>query len=317
MDASAADPSPSPPQPVREDGLWFQDATLIIQAEDRLFRVYPGILADKSPVFQDMLAFPQPEDGDTLDGCPLVRLTDSAVEATYFLKAIFHYDFFDAWPSIVEFDIVAGILRLSHKYQVDPLKKRALQHLSERCPTTPQQWDCDQEWGIHPIRLLNLAREVSADWILPLAFSSCSYCPIEHLLEGVPSPTGRACLSTSDIALCVHALKGFQTTWTSRLLDFLWNPTNIPHCTTPATCPSRRYAYRQEAERFRADGVMVLYLWDEQDWERMSELVCHACCVFMHDACRTAMNEFWDSLPQTFELPDWGVLETMRYRALA
>jgi hypothetical protein len=92
MDASAADPSPSPPQPVREDGLWFQDATLIIQAEDRLFRVYPGILADKSPVFQDMLAFPQPEDGDTLDGCPLVRLTDSAVEATYFLKAIFHYE---------------------------------------------------------------------------------------------------------------------------------------------------------------------------------------------------------------------------------
>lgn len=76
----------------KEKDLWFTDATLVLQAEDCLFRVFPGILAAKSPVFHDMLAFPQPENGEKIDGCPLVRLSDSADDMTFFLKSIFHYE---------------------------------------------------------------------------------------------------------------------------------------------------------------------------------------------------------------------------------
>ncbi|KAJ7828105.1 hypothetical protein B0H13DRAFT_1656441, partial [Mycena leptocephala] len=70
----------------------FSDATLVVQAETYLFHVFPGRLAAKSPVFQDMLGFPQPENREIYDGCPLVRFHDSSLETTYSLKAIFHYE---------------------------------------------------------------------------------------------------------------------------------------------------------------------------------------------------------------------------------
>jgi hypothetical protein len=73
----------------RVEELWFEDGNLVIQAGNTLFRVYRGVLAARSPVFYDMLSFPQPSDSELVEGCPLVRLHDSASEVTVFLKAIF------------------------------------------------------------------------------------------------------------------------------------------------------------------------------------------------------------------------------------
>jgi hypothetical protein len=75
----------------RVDELWFADGTLIVQAGKSLFRVYGGILARESPIFHDMLAIPQPNDAETMDGCNVVRLTDDAWDLKCFLKAIFDY----------------------------------------------------------------------------------------------------------------------------------------------------------------------------------------------------------------------------------
>ncbi|KAJ7336130.1 hypothetical protein DFH08DRAFT_1018385, partial [Mycena albidolilacea] len=45
---------------IREGSLWFTDGYLVLQAGTQLLRVSLGILAAKSPVFHDMLSFPQP-----------------------------------------------------------------------------------------------------------------------------------------------------------------------------------------------------------------------------------------------------------------
>lgn len=76
----------------RVDALWFPDGNIVLCAHGVLFRVFRGILAARSPVFADMLAFPQPEDAETLDGCPVLHLDDSAADAMYFLKALFDYE---------------------------------------------------------------------------------------------------------------------------------------------------------------------------------------------------------------------------------
>ncbi|KAJ7669779.1 hypothetical protein B0H17DRAFT_949103 [Mycena rosella] len=304
-----------PPPLVREDSLWFSDATLIIQAERSVFRVFPGILAAKSPVFHDMLAFPQPENGEAIDGCPVVHLTDSAIDTAYFLKAIFHYDFFEAWPSDVDFHIISGVLRLSQKYQVDPLKKRALRHISERCPSSLDQWGVKQ-WAVHPILLVNLAREVSADWILPTALASCCWLLAEELVHGVASATGHATLAPSDILLCMYALGQFQTTWTNRVLAFLWTPFSIPGCVSPAACFTARVGYRRDAEDWREDDMGVLDLWDEHDWSNLREDVCGACFAAMQVSHQLARREYWDALPLIFGLPDWDTLLARRAAAL-
>jgi hypothetical protein len=74
----------------RDSLLWFSDGSVVLRAEDTLFRVYSGILAQSSPVFKDMFAFPQPCDGsyETYEGCPLVYMPDPAGELQPFLKAL-------------------------------------------------------------------------------------------------------------------------------------------------------------------------------------------------------------------------------------
>ena len=70
--------------------LWFEDGNLILQAENKLFRIYRGLLGARSSVFKDMLAFPPPEGGNPMvDGCPIVTVYDSANDMGFFLKALF------------------------------------------------------------------------------------------------------------------------------------------------------------------------------------------------------------------------------------
>jgi len=83
--------TPSPSGYNSVDEVWFQDGTLIIEAEGSLFRVYGGLLGAESPVFHDMLEFPQPEGAESIDGCPVVHLSDSAPDVNCFLKALFDY----------------------------------------------------------------------------------------------------------------------------------------------------------------------------------------------------------------------------------
>lgn len=76
--------------PVRSH-IWYDDGNVILQAEGTLFKVYRGTLARSSTVFEDMFSFPQPPSADTemMDGCPIVRLSDSAEEVGYVLEGLF------------------------------------------------------------------------------------------------------------------------------------------------------------------------------------------------------------------------------------
>ncbi|KAJ7611822.1 hypothetical protein FB45DRAFT_941104, partial [Roridomyces roridus] len=75
--------------PHRHAELWFDDGSIVIQAENTQFRVHRSILAARSLIFRDMFSFPQPLDAELVEGCPLARLHDSAAELSVFLRAIF------------------------------------------------------------------------------------------------------------------------------------------------------------------------------------------------------------------------------------
>ena len=74
--------------------FWFKDGNILLVAGGVEFKVYRGVLVDRSPVFRDMFALPQ-LDTDTksessIDGCPVIRLSDCPAEVTVFFKAIFN-----------------------------------------------------------------------------------------------------------------------------------------------------------------------------------------------------------------------------------
>jgi len=71
---SQINPTPSPPKL-----LDLPDANIIIRSSDLVhFRLHKSVLALVSPFFEDLLSLPQPSDGETVDGLPVVQLSEDS-----------------------------------------------------------------------------------------------------------------------------------------------------------------------------------------------------------------------------------------------
>jgi hypothetical protein len=97
-------------------------------------------------------------------------------------------------PSTVDFDVVLGILRLSHKYDVNYLYKRALMHLETVYPvdyniyaTLPMHAQPHQQQllGFH-LKAIPVLAEVDAAWLLPGAYYAVGTHPLASLLNARP-----------------------------------------------------------------------------------------------------------------------------------
>jgi hypothetical protein len=56
--------------------MWHGDGSVVLQAGNTQFRVHWGVLALHSSVFHDMEELPQPQEQLTVEGCPIVELSD-------------------------------------------------------------------------------------------------------------------------------------------------------------------------------------------------------------------------------------------------
>ena len=73
----------------KDDHYWFDDGNIVLIANNAVaFRVYKGLLARISPVFQDMFSMDQPNDVEKMEGCAVVRLQDDPQDLRAFLKLV-------------------------------------------------------------------------------------------------------------------------------------------------------------------------------------------------------------------------------------
>ncbi|KAJ7119170.1 hypothetical protein C8R44DRAFT_878670 [Mycena epipterygia] len=286
-----------------------------------------------------MLSFPQPPDSELVEGCPLVRLHDSTAEVTAFLKAIFDPEFFMPFPARTTFDTIVGCLRLSHKYGVDYLRRRALMHLSSGYRTTLSEWDShiydedprldlpplvimtwpDPETLTFKLCVIQLAREVDALWVLPVAFYrlAASFRKLGRAVfngavyNGVPTS-----LSIQDQDSFITGLDA-QIGSTSDILRFFSHPRDIPGCTTPTRCCAGRLAAIDNS-RESLDGCISIPLsvWAECDWDFFEGAVCSMCLPVLRQTHQAARQAFWDKLPEIYGLPPWDELEQMKVAAI-
>lgn len=152
--------------------LYFPDGDVALLAKQRLsdlnglpvdimqiFRVHSFILKHHSPVFADMFGLPAPENLDadeTHEGVPLVKLQDDGKDLASLLNALYN-------PSEIPYKrldpntplLVGGILRLAHKYQIEPLRIRILEHFAADWPQNVDEWD-RMEAGIAAVRRQHL-----------------------------------------------------------------------------------------------------------------------------------------------------------------
>ncbi|KAF7359030.1 BTB domain-containing protein [Mycena sanguinolenta] len=324
----------------RVQELWFEDGSLVIQAGNSQYRVYRGILAMYSPVFQDMLSLPQPLDSDLVDNCPLVRLTDAEEEVTSFLKAIFHPTSFPSFPAQTRLCTILGCLRLSHKYEVDHLRRRALIHLSsvyrtklskaevvfrneskERLPSKTRSWKWtvqDPRSGTAILLVIQVAREVNAPWILPHAFYDLATCYYPHceLARDAHIDDIALYLSPPDQRSFAHGHCQQVISSAANILRFLSHPLKIDGCTSLYECLSLRVlATERNRQNLQINAAMPLELWGSDQWKWLDGL-CRSCLVVLKKTHADAREAFWDSLPELYGLPSWEELEKMKADAI-
>ncbi|KAJ7142128.1 hypothetical protein C8R43DRAFT_1131111 [Mycena crocata] len=320
----------APSEPQRVPGLWFEDGNIVIQAGNSQFRVFRGILAGQSSVFRDMLSFPQPADSEIVDGCSLVRLPDSQIDVTVFLKAIFEPRFFMPFPAPTNFDTVIGCL-LSDKYEVDYLRSRSLVHLSSRYLTQLSglddadqrnasvlkipSWSLPVSW-VHRIVVIQLARELGCPWILPFAFYSLStvfpdlgsvvfYDVVHNGVSVSLSPQDQQVFLQGHHIQCRRAV--------TDILAFLLDPSDIQGCSNPDECPGIRLeAYRDTLYRPESVPSSPLNIWNSRDWIQLKENICATCLVTLMETHQEAREDFWEELPEMYGLPPWSDLEDAR-----
>ena len=103
--------------------------------------------------------------------------------------------------AIKDLSVVIGVLKLSHKYQVEHLVRRSLPTFTAIYPTSLQKWDIRQtrrQWSALteaygralPIFVINIARTIAADTLLPSALFECCAYSYEEIILGVTTPDG-------------------------------------------------------------------------------------------------------------------------------
>jgi hypothetical protein len=70
--------------------LWMPYGDIILQVESTQFRVNRDVLAKQSSVFRDLFSVPQPLNEATIDGCPIVELSDSAEDWVLILETLYN-----------------------------------------------------------------------------------------------------------------------------------------------------------------------------------------------------------------------------------
>ncbi|KAJ7652374.1 hypothetical protein DFH06DRAFT_1475223 [Mycena polygramma] len=303
------------------DGLWFSNDQLVaLRAGESIFRVPKSILAARSSVFQAMFEFPQPaasdgemKDGDEIiDGSPVVCLHDSPTEVEPFLRAIFDSSYFMPPPAEVGFHEVLGILRLSHKYDVGYLYKRALRHMETVYPIQLEDVDSindnnklgyDDSNADLDLLAIPILHEVGAVWLLPYAYYNLATFTAERLFEEglhqFPSYMQRIC-----ILLQARNVQG-----THRIFEAI---TPLSNCASRDACNGAKFKFLKERHRpSNLANLMPLY-------ERPSLVdgVCSDCSVRAQAQYHEARAAIWNKLPATCGMEKWEVLLGKRRLAL-
>ncbi|KAF7291170.1 BTB domain-containing protein [Mycena indigotica] len=314
--AASSSSTPTATTPTRVADLWFPEDNLIIRAEDRVFRVSKGVLAARSTVFKDMLAFDSvatdDDDDERIDGCPVVKLHDSAADVEVFLRAIFDSSFFEPPPTKTTLPTISGILRLSHKYDVQFLRRRALQHLDTGYPTSLAVYEISgtetfSSDGLDDSLLtIRVASEVGASWVLPTAFYFLCYSDMRDILNSPQWPL----LSPVDQETTIVSYTK-QRLACPPILPFLRIPF-VEGCTSLKECDDYRVQNLANVHNWNISDPLGSY----RDWTPFENLICAYCLKQAEEYHRQARRKLWDELPEIYGLPSWEELERAKAEAL-
>ncbi|KAK7035677.1 BTB domain-containing protein [Favolaschia claudopus] len=325
--------TPSETTLVHSEALWFSSDVVVLRAESRLFRIFVAILKEKSSVFADMFAFPQPSqasgDVETVDGVPVVTVYDDPVQLEIFLKAIFDSEFLLSLSIQTHLSEFLSILRLSHKYDVPFLRRLTLSQLESLFPTTLTQYDARAPpiFGVNKapspsslptlFSVVQTLTEVDAPWLLPVLYYDICRLDLDKIISS------SAWLTLSD-AQRRPFLMGSQNQARQMFnvieFSFLAKGQYDPQCKDWKTCNKNRLQLAHAMSRRTLPLVLTspLDVWSPVFWEAVEtaqDPLCKPCVTEARNLHALARQTFWNGLPGLYDLADWHELEELRNAA--
>ncbi|KAI0702670.1 hypothetical protein C8Q76DRAFT_659740 [Earliella scabrosa] len=197
----------------KDDELWLEDGNLILVTPTVQFRVYRGPLVSQSLVFRDMLSLPQPPvDAASCAPqnvpCITIPMSDSPEDLRHFLRVMTGQSvcFGGLNPT---YDEISALVRMGHKYQCEKLLARCTEYLKRYYHDDFDLWRNDEHVfspptfkPIHNIGVVNLARLLGANVMLPGALMGCCTLGME-IVDGFTREDGtKEMLSFEDLARC-------------------------------------------------------------------------------------------------------------------
>ncbi|KAH9925593.1 uncharacterized protein BXZ73DRAFT_103130 [Epithele typhae] len=282
-----ATPLPSRIRVEPDKELWFADGNLVLVARDVEFRVYQGPLAAHSPIFKDMLSLPQPGESETGSHSPT-------------------------------FDEVSACIRLGHKYQIDHLVTTNMDFLRKFYTDSFEDWYPSNFvrpptfQAIHSIGVVNLARLVGADRMLPAALMDCCTLGAE-IVRGLPRPDGgRETLAPDDLGRCfVGRTRMAQAS--ARIAHHMFRQKTAVGCRNPTCCARVLQRLLNELANAKDDVIScvdwyaswMVYV-DGRDEGRELCIKCYR--MLEGERPKVLQREVWEKLPSMMgvDVPGWA-----------
>ncbi|KAK2462902.1 hypothetical protein APHAL10511_005100 [Amanita phalloides] len=302
---------------VRVQELWFEDGGIIVQAGSALYRVSRGILAARSSIFKNAFqlcsASPTGEGLEMMDGVPFLRLPDAERDVTHFFKAIFDSSYFEPHPSKTSFSAIVGVLRLSHKYDVEFLRQRALKHLyANYAHGSLGRWNArskhiaysTENEFLEAFMVVQIAIEVDVQHLLSAAVYTCCTYPIQRILAlgSEPDSADFAVFPTFSSAqmLCLNTWPKIRASYHS-LYGHLRTKTCIdwPRCLVYMNDNSTTYSNIASVHDAKNDPLDSL---DENYWESLRKNVCKSCFLESRKFYDKWRSDLWLELPWMMDM---------------
>ncbi|TRM56196.1 hypothetical protein BD626DRAFT_636017 [Schizophyllum amplum] len=304
------------------EDLWFLDGNIFIRVGNNVCRVYQGFLASQSSVLSDMFAMPQPPEGaNMLGGHPVMAFPDAPEEVTHWLRAMMLPGNFGSYPHKVTADQLLAVLRLSHKYDVQHLRRRALEHLAGLLPVDLDKIKAkgrdstvnaslhDLDLSLYP-RINAIVHEVGALWLVPALLyelhGQVQACYLDFIAE-MPYPL------TTQLIIRLYKIAQLTSHHFSvaRLVTHGTLCKRSPPCGATENgdlCGSAAMLHHEpltyySCADYYVDGVHYV---DSQGHAYEGDAdFCEACSQAMRARHTRACSKFWDELPESLGLPQW------------
>ncbi|KAF8178642.1 hypothetical protein K438DRAFT_1769440 [Mycena galopus ATCC 62051] len=301
--------------PIVRSDIWYEDGSLVLQAQKTQFRVHWGVLAKQSSFFRDMQAQPLPSDRPTVDGCPVVELPEDVDEVEHLLTAVYDSTFLA--QIAVPLSSIAALIRLGRKYDFQNLLHSAVDRLTFENPSTLEEYDARLVDGKRYAAtrivgypgliydMLTVARENNVLSALPCAYYRAAHLhKPETLFEGISRPDGTSSsLAPVDQQRCILGREKLIRAQTQEGYTLEWlRAWNADGCMDPAGCNK----WRASMVRKYLDHLTT---WAFTPFMNIRTTVCNPCSKHIEQSMVAGRKKIWQDLPSFFDLSPWSELK--------